>query len=489
MYQSILQFCEKGTFKLDEIAANFVENPKDFASFAKGVSDVVLGMGLDFMGETLERLDEMIRDSELRKQKYEIVRRDRKITLTSLGNITYKKTLYKHKKTGKRTYLLDKVLEFDEKVRITEDAEAKLLEEAVETSYRKAGNAVSILDNVSKATVKNKIHDLKFPEVTAGEKEEKKKIKYLYIDADEDHVPLQFFSKKGDTRSPENAKKRNTVQVKLVYVYEGIERESPKGKRYKLINPKYFCGVYEGKENKRLWEDVNAYIEATYDTGGIEKIYLNSDGGGWIKEGKTSIFGVVSVLDEYHINKYLTSMTSHLFDSKEDGKDLLREAIRKGSKAEFIEAVGKIVEYAETDADEARIRNGEEYILNNWTASKNRLRKKEGIVGSSTEGHVSHVLASRMSSRPLGWCKQGADAMGRLRAYSWNGGDMLALVRYQKKEKKKVSGDYDILTAADIKVWERANRKDGGVYLDKIKYSLPAQVRRKLAIRERLLTI
>ena len=79
--------------------------------------------------------------------------------------------------------------------------------------------------------------------------------------------------------------------------------------------------------------------------------------------------------------------------------------------------------------------------------------------------------------------------MGRLRAYSWNGGDMLALVRYQKKEKKKVSGDYEILTAADIKVWERANRKDGGVYLDKIKYSLPAQVRRKLAIRERLLTI
>lgn len=28
---------------------------------------------------------------------------------------------------------------------------------------------------------------------------------------------------------------------------------------------------------------------------------------------------------------------------------------------------------------------------------------KEGVIGCSAEGHVSHVLSSRMSSRPMGW--------------------------------------------------------------------------------------
>ena len=37
-----------------------------------------------------------------------------------------------------------------------EDAEAKILEEAVETSYKKAGINASITDYVSKQTVKNK---------------------------------------------------------------------------------------------------------------------------------------------------------------------------------------------------------------------------------------------------------------------------------------------------------------------------------------------
>ena len=48
--------------------------------------------------------------------------------------------------------------------RMTEDAEAKLLEEAVQTSYHKGGESVSISsEEVSKETVMNKIHTLDFP--------------------------------------------------------------------------------------------------------------------------------------------------------------------------------------------------------------------------------------------------------------------------------------------------------------------------------------
>ena len=49
-----------------------------------------------------------------------------------------------------------------------------------------------------------------------------------------------------------------------------------------LIEPHYFSGVYEGKDNEQLWDEVLEYIDSKYDLEQIEHIYLNSDGGGWI---------------------------------------------------------------------------------------------------------------------------------------------------------------------------------------------------------------
>ena len=74
-----------------------------------------------------------------------------------------------------------------------------------------------------------------------------------------------------------------------------------------------------------------------------------------------------------------------------------------------------------------------DYILSNWTAARLRLLHKEGIVGCSTEGHVSHILSSRVSSRPMGWSITGISKMAELIAYHKNGGNMLELVRYQKQ--------------------------------------------------------
>ena len=58
-------------------------------------------------------------------------------------------------------------------------------------------------------------------------------------------------------------------------------------------------------------------------------------------------------------------------------------------------------------------------------------------MGSSTEGHISHVLSARMSSRPMGWSRQGADSLAHIRIYWKNGGDMLELIKQQKEREKK----------------------------------------------------
>lgn len=129
-----------------------------------------------------------------------------------------------------------------------------------------------------------------------------------------------------------------------------------------------------------------------------------------------------------------------------------------------------------------------EYILSNWIATRMRLRRSAGVVGSSTEGHVSHVLASRMSSRPLGWSRKGADQMARLRAYEWNGGSMLDLVRYQREPLQKAAGA-EIFSADSILAWEKHHENPNGKYVDKLQHSLGASVRKTLAIRDRLMEI
>ena len=129
-----------------------------------------------------------------------------------------------------------------------------------------------------------------------------------------------------------------------------------------------------------------------------------------------------------------------------------------------------------------------EYILSNWTAAKLRLRHKEGVLGSSTESHVSHILSARMSSRPMGWSRKGAAKMAELRAYFFNGGNMLELVRYQKnvgiekeniriKEEKK---EEKILSSTEILKSEKNRHGELGKYLERISHSLSRQAKKKV---------
>lgn len=481
MEKSILEFQKNGIPSLEKVSLKFFEDPTKIAEFIYGIQESVLQLGLNIIKEQFEALDEAICRNGKRKEHWEVVKHDEKAVTTSIGDLAFRKTLFRNKKTGEARYLVDELLGFEKHDRMTEDAAAKMLKEAAESSYRKAGEEMSILSGMSKQTVKNKLHLLLFPEYE--HKGSKKKVRNLYIDADEDHIPLQYLSVKGDIEEGTD----NNIPGKLVYVYEGIEREAPKSDRYRLIEPHYFSGVYEGKENGRIWDEVREYIEAKYDLDSVKHIYLNSDGGTWITGGSKKIHGLIRVLDEYHLSKYLTSMTTHLWDSTEDARDMLRETIRKRTKEDFGRLCDKI--YADADADDGarnRVEKGRSYILNNWTPAKVRLQKRSGVLGSSTEGHVSHVLASRMSSRPMGWSKVGANQMAKLRAYYWNKGDMLELVRYQKEAVSKAAGAEECLSPHELGVLIDNIGKDPRRYEERLQVSLSFQTMKKLRIIENI---
>ena len=369
----------------------------------------------------------------------------------------------------------------EEHARMTEDAEARILEEAVQTSYEKSGKAVSISrEEVSRETVKNKLHALNFPK-TETYPQEKKAVDYIYIEADEDHIALQFREKKGDITENENHQKNNGAIAKLVYVHEGIERENEKSKRHVLKQPHYFCRVCEGKENKVLWDEVYEYIEKTYDLSKVKKIYLSADGGSWIMSGKRQIAGITYVLDEFHLKKYLRKITRRFGKKEKETEEELIKIICHGTKKEFEEKIEELKKEITYPSGKKRIAEGKEYLLNNWTASRLRLLRKNGVKGSSTESHVSHILSDRMSSRPMGWSKTGMTKMAELRAYYYNKGDMLELVRYQKERLEKAVVVEIVIYSSRMWTEERKRKRELGQMADMPVYSIPYHQIKKIA--------
>lgn len=78
----------------------------------------------------------------------------------------------------------------------------------------------------------------------------------------------------------------------------------------------------------------------------------------------------------------------------------------------------------------------QKYALGNWEAVM-RSYHNELITGCSAEGHVSHILSERLSSRPMGWSQTGADRMSKLRCYERNHGreKIIDLVRYSREKR------------------------------------------------------
>ena len=85
-----------------------------------------------------------------------------------------------------------------------------------------------------------------------------------------------------------------------------------------------------------------------------------------------------------------------------------------------------------------------------------------------------------MSTRPMGWSTVGGSKMIELRAYYLNGGDMLELVRYQKKEMPKAVGlEEDILTQAEIFKSEKNKHGKLGKYIESMSHTTLPEIQKK----------
>ena len=463
MYYSIQDFIENGIANLEECEKSLMKNPLNWTDQILGIQQILRKFGAAVISELLEECNTILENSIKRRAFWRIKDRTKKHLLTSVGMIGFTHTRFEHKETGKTAYLLDQILGIQPHARISRDLECRLLEEAAQSSYRKAGYTASEQDPVSGQTVMRHVHCLKCIRQTNGQDQEKRRVKQLYVEADEDHIALQFHEKKGDIKRFKGHGDNGRI-IKLVYVHEGIETE---GKRRSLKHRKYFGGYYTGEENKRLWEEVKEYIEETYDTDSLETIYFQSDGGGWMKKGM-ELLGADFVLDEFHLKKYVKRMVRSTGEPEREAE--VNEWIKEGKKKELEEWEKEKAAVLE-EKEGKKLENSYGYIKRNWKGVRNRVGKKAGVLGSSTESHVSHVISARMSSRPMGWSKEGAKKLSFLRIYWKNGGKMEQLLSEERRCEEK-RGEEKILSAAELIHWEKQTKKHNGKYVDAVQARL-----------------
>lgn len=401
-----------------ELIGLFLKNIKEIFDTKENLGEIVLKvhkltdqLGLDLIQEYIEDLDQSIFELPERKRHWEPIRITKnKSLITEMGELKYNKRYYKNKQNGDYKHLVDEVLGLTPKQRLSTEYEAKLVDFASDISYEKSSIKAGRI-KVSRQTVKNIVHKYKEDELKHIELIDKKReCEVLYVEADEDHISLQ------------NGKKTIT---KLVYVHEGKEGQ----KRKTLKNTKYFSGVKCSSD--KLYEEVYNYIKNTYDETKIKRIYVMGDGASWIKKGLEKLPESKFVLDKFHIKKYIMKATVGYEKERQD----LMDSVSKADKEWFIKIIENLIDKESNESKKKDIFDTYRYIMNNWEGIE-IYKKEEQVIGCSAEGHISHILSDRMSSRPIGWSRNGADNIAKLRAFKANGGKVIEISRYNKRNQK-----------------------------------------------------
>lgn len=370
----------------------------------------------------MESIDkELCKNPSLRKG-WVVVRRDPKTILSPFGEVRYVRTLFRNKKTGRYAHLADRLVGFKPHQRLDTLLEADLLEESVDRSYNKAGKSLESLTGirVSGQTVLNIVRKLQPEKIEMKEKPKTKRaVPILYIEADEDHVPHR-------------EKGVSAFEQRLVYVHEG--RVQVGKDRYELIGKKYFT-FPAGTPAHVIWDTIWRYLEATYDLEQTEHIFISGDGVSWIQAGVEYIEGAHYVLDGFHLRRAIFRAAG----ADEEKRGALFEAVFKGNRREMNRLLDAFRQEAQTASRKEAISDVQTYLNNQWRGICAKQKYDRLLVGCSAEGHVSHVLSTRLSSRPMGWSYVGANQMAHLRVHRANGVDLSqTYIEQMSKEKRKL---------------------------------------------------
>ena len=344
----------------------------------------------------LEDMDRTLVDNRKLRRDWIVEHRDVSRTLlTGHGLLQYRRRYYRNEKTGQRRYLVDDLAGIARHERIEAGLTAQLCEAAVDNSYAKSSKLHSA-GEVSRQTVMNKtrkVHGCRLEPV-----QQRTDIRVIHIQADEDHVAMQ------DGR-------RDTI-VKLVALHEPVYHEGQK--RIRLPQRHLMSSYNEPVED--FWLRVADEIDRRYGDLDRMTIYIHGDGASWIRSGTKWLKNSRFVLDKFHVSQ----MINRVAGDNPEYKRYIWSQMGLNNRQKINELTQACMDSAVCAENTGTM--FQQYIRKNWDGIQIWYDKQQEAGSSCAEGLVSHVLSSRLSSRPCGWRDEGLETISRLRVHVLNGG-------------------------------------------------------------------
>lgn len=125
------------------------------------------------------------------------------------------------------------------------------------------------------------------------------------------------------------------------------------------------------------------------------------DGANWIKSGTDHFINAAFCIDKFHLMKYINRASNQMLDVSEIAKAEIYRLLYRHKSVELKEYLNTIFKCANNPKPVQELKT---FISLNWSAIMRTLHD-DNVKGCSAEGHVSHVLSDRLSSRPKGWSK------------------------------------------------------------------------------------
>ena len=449
----------------------FFKNPKDFYELETSVKASAESFSAGFLSMVLSSMNEKLCNDGWRKLNYTICRHDKRTLISSVGDVVFDSTYFKGRNEASGYhYLLEEIIGLDSHERFSEAAETAILTEALKTSYEEATKVIPSKSEITKTTVMNKVHGIA-ELIPFEESEEKKKCRYLFIEADEDHVSEQH---------GRWTKENNGFISRLAYIYEYKQENSKIKGRKELVGSYYFSGLYEGSKGvQEFWEEIQKYIEANYDLDELQRVFISGDGANWIKSATTYVDCSLYCVDKYHMSKYIKAAANQMLDEVGIAKENLYKFIYQKQRSQFKKYIQEMLKSAN---NQEPILELEKYALGNWQAVMRSYHNKH-LKGCSAEGHVSHILSDRLSSRPMGWSQTGADRMSKLRCYERNHGreKIIELVRYSREKRmlKRTGTDNACIKQVTMKEIMAEHYNQGRSYIERLQVTIPGLTAKK----------
>lgn len=389
--------------------AGFLEEGKGLEELEEKVFEWLCQLGREFLRRALEALDLLL--SQGREAGLRLVGKRSRTLITRFGDVTFKRRLYREKRTGRHRFLLDEALGLPVKEAVSKTVATLALSLAAVLPFRRA---VAVLgDFLPQAFSATALQRLVWRFGGRVEEAEAQEQEATFRDGEvpvmgEEPASRLFVEGDGVSVALQREEERR-AEVKVGVGYTGWE---PVGQgRYQVEGKVVHMGL---EDTGTFWERFWLGACKRYELSGLEYVVVGGDGAGWIAEGGMGLPGAFQ-LDRFHLWRALRQA---LVGQEALAHEVYREAT-KGRWERVEGLLGRVLSSPDLPPERLEaVREVYRYLASNREGLRDwrdRLPSQPGDRSLGTiEGNGDKLIAIRTKRRGMSWRKKGLHSMAKL---------------------------------------------------------------------------